>query len=215
MALQGTPRADDLAILIDSAAATQRLRWFWCHDSQPSTRSRTMTSSMISCMNSSHDQYHPHDFFFVKVHTHAGDSLHEEVDRLAVEGADKERDDEDTVYPGGRGQKMVLNWVDDADKSKLHTWCPIVKKRIKAHEEKMSWQPRSRKTRAEEFLARQNAARPQLRVALRSIWDWTVRAWMLSLTPGQSSVKSNLKKWRLTATAQYDCGHGNKTFLHQ
>ena len=30
--LQWTPRADDLAILIDSAAAIQRLRWFWSHD---------------------------------------------------------------------------------------------------------------------------------------------------------------------------------------
>jgi len=32
MVLQGTPRADDLAILIDSAAAIQRLRWFRSHE---------------------------------------------------------------------------------------------------------------------------------------------------------------------------------------
>jgi len=38
---------------------------------------------------------------------------------------------------------------------------------------------------------------------------------MLSLTPEQSPVKSNLKKWGLTATAQCDCGHGDETFLHQ
>jgi len=87
--------------------------------------------------------------------------------------------------------------------------------RIKAHEEKMSWQSRSRKTYAEEFLARQNAAHPQLGVAFCSIWDWAARAWILSLTPGQSSVKSNLKKWGLTATAQYDCGHRDEIFLHQ
>ena len=43
----------------------------------------------------------------------------------------------------------------------------------------------------------------------------TSRAWMLSLTPGQSLVKSNLRKWGLTATAQCDCGHGDETFLHQ
>ena len=110
---------------------------------------------------------------------------------------------------------MGFNWVDDADKSKTHTWCPAVKKRIKAHEEKMSWQTRSRKTHAEEFLARPNAARPQLGVALCSIWDWAVWAWMLSLTPGQSPVKPNLKKWGLTATAQCDCGHGDETFLYQ
>ena len=50
--------------------------------------------------------------------------------------------------------------------------------RIKAHEDKISWQTRSRKTHAEEFLARSNAARPQLGVALRSLWEWAVRAWM-------------------------------------
>jgi len=79
----------------------------------------------------------------------------------------------------------------------------------------MSWQIRSRKTHSEEFLARLNAARSQLGVALRSIWDWAVHAWMLSLTPGQSPVKSNLKKWGLTATAQCEYGHGDETFLHQ
>ena len=52
-------------------------------------------------------------------------------------------------------------------------------------------------------------------VALRSIWDWAVRAGILSLTPGQSPIKSNLKKWGLTATAQCDCGQGDETFLHQ
>jgi hypothetical protein len=38
---------------------------------------------------------------------------------------------------------MVFNWADEADKSKSHTWCSTVKKRIKAHEEKMSWQTKS------------------------------------------------------------------------
>jgi len=74
---------------------------------------------------------------FVKFHGHSGDPLHEEADRLAVEGADKESDDEDTLYPGGQGQEKGFNWVDDADKSKFHIWCPTVKKRIKAHQEKM------------------------------------------------------------------------------
>jgi len=110
---------------------------------------------------------------------------------------------------------MVFNWADDADKSKSHTWRPTVKKRIKAHEGKMSWQTRSQKTHVEKFLARPNAARPQLGVAVCSIWNWAVRAEMLTLTPGQSPVKSNLKKWGLTATAQCNCGHGDKKILHQ
>jgi len=71
---------------------------------------------------------------------------------------------------------------------------------------------RSRKTHAKEFLERPNAARPQLGSAHRSIWDWAVQAWMRSLTPEQSPVKLNLKKWGLTATAQCDCGHRDKFF---
>jgi len=57
---------------------------------------------------------------------------------------------------------------------------------------------------AEEFLGRPNAARAQLGAALRSIWDWVVQVWMLSLTPGQFPVKSNLKKWGMMASVQYD-----------
>ena len=216
MALQGTPRADDLAILIDSAAAIQRLRWFRSHDFRPAehkVKDHDIIHDILLELKLRSDS--SSRTLFVKVHGHSGDPLHEEADRLAVEGADKESDNENILYPRGRGQEMVFNWADGADKSKSHTWCSTVKKRIKAHEEKMSWQTRSRKTHAEEFLARPNAARPQLGVALRSIWDWAVRAWMLSLTPGQSPVKSNLKKWGLTATAQCDCGQGDETFLHQ
>jgi len=216
MALQGTPRGDDLAILIDSAAAIQRLQWFRSHDFRPAEHKvkdyDIIHDILLELKWRSESSSRT---LFVKVHGHSGDPLREEADRLAVIGADKESDDEDILHPGGRDQEMVCNWVDDTDKSKTHTWCPTVEKRIKAHEEKMSWQTRSRKTHAEEFLARPNAARPQLGVALRSIWDWAVRAWMLSLTLGQSPVKSNLKKWGLTATAQCDCRHGDETIIHQ
>jgi len=216
MSLQGTSRADDLAILIDSAAAIQRLRWFRSHDFRPAEHKvkdyDIIHEILLELKWRSESSSRT---LFVKVHGHSSDPLHEEADRLAVEGADKESDDEDILYPGGRVQEMVLNWVDDAYKSKTRTWCPTVKKRIKAHEEKMSWHTRSRKTYVAEFLARPNTARPQLGVALRSLWDWAVRAWMLNLTPGQSPVKSNLKKWGLTATVQCKCGHGDETFLHQ
>jgi hypothetical protein len=53
---------------------------------------------------------------------------------------DKESDDEDILYLVGQGQKMVVNRIDDAVEPK---WCSRVKKRIKVHEEKMSWQMRS------------------------------------------------------------------------
>jgi len=161
MALEGTPRTDDLAILIESASAIQGLRWFRSHDFQTAEHKvkdydiihDILRELKLRSESSSRT-------LFVKVHGHSDDPLHAEADRLVVEGADNESDDGHTLYLGGPGQEMFLNWVDDADTSQSHTWCPTVKKHIKAHEEKMSWQTRSRKTHTEEFLARPNASRP-------------------------------------------------------
>jgi len=117
MALQGTPRADDLAILIDSAAAIQRLRWFLSHDFRPAehkVKNYDIIHDILFEFKWRSESSSP--TLFVKVHGPSGDPLHEEVDRLAVEGADKENDDDYTLYPGGRGQEMGFNWVDDADK---------------------------------------------------------------------------------------------------
>jgi len=79
------PRGDDLAILIDSATAIQRLQWFRSHDFRPAEykvknydiihdillelKLRSESSSQTLC---------------VKVHGHSGDPLHEEADRLAL-----------------------------------------------------------------------------------------------------------------------------------
>jgi len=67
---------------------------------------------------------------------------------------------------------MAFSWVDDAGKPIAHTWCPTVKKHIKAREEKMPWQTRSRQTHAKGFLARHNAARPQLGVSTLDCVKW-------------------------------------------
>ena len=126
MSLQGTSRADNLVILIDSAAAIQRLRWFRSHDLQPAehkVKDHAIIHDILLELKLLSDS--SSRTLFVKVHGHSGDPLHEEADRLAVEGADKESDNENTLYPGGRGQEMVFNWADEADKSKLHTWCSL------------------------------------------------------------------------------------------
>jgi len=116
MALQGTPRADDLAILIDSAAAIQRLRWFRSHDFRPAEHKDKHYDIIHDILHQLKLQSESSSrTLFVNVNGHSGDPLHEEADRLAVEGADNESDDEDTLYPEGRGQEMGLNWVDDAD----------------------------------------------------------------------------------------------------
>jgi len=43
-----------------------------------------------------------------------------------------------TLYIQEAEVKRCFQLVDDADKSKTHTWCPTVKKHIKTHEEKIS-----------------------------------------------------------------------------
>ena len=84
MPLQGTPRADDLAILIDSTAAVQRLRWFRHHDFRPAEHK-------VKDYDIIHDILLEFKLWsdsssrtlFVKVHGYFGDPLHEEADRLA------------------------------------------------------------------------------------------------------------------------------------
>jgi len=53
---QGTHRADNLSILIDSAAAVKILRWVWNHDvlfDRPNRGSRNTASFKTFCMSSS------------------------------------------------------------------------------------------------------------------------------------------------------------------
>jgi len=66
MALLGTPRADDLAILIDSAAAIQRLRWFRSHDFRPvehKVKDYDIIHDILPQLNSSGDPNHPDELF--------------------------------------------------------------------------------------------------------------------------------------------------------
>jgi len=90
MALQGTPRADDLAILIDSAAAIQRLRWFRSRDFRPAehkVKDYDIIQDILRELKLRSEA--SSRTLFVKVHGHSGDPLHEEADRLAVAGAEK------------------------------------------------------------------------------------------------------------------------------
>jgi len=79
MALEGTPRDDDLAIFIDSAANIQRLRWFRSHDFRPAEHKVKDYDDII------HDILRELKLrsesssrtLFVKVHGYSGDPLHE------------------------------------------------------------------------------------------------------------------------------------------
>jgi len=84
MPLQGTPRADDLAILIDSTAAVQRLRWFRSHDFRPAkhkVKDYDIIHDILLEFKLRSDS--SARTLFLKVHGHSGDPLHEEADRLA------------------------------------------------------------------------------------------------------------------------------------
>jgi len=111
--------------------------------------------------------------------------------------------------------EMVFNWVDDAGKPKAHTWCPTVKKHIKAREEKMPWQTRSRKTHAKGFLARHNAARPTARCS--ALLHMGLGSTGLDAQPHARAISCQIESQEMgtLATAQCDCGHGDESFLHQ
>ena len=95
MSLQGTPRADDLAILIDSATAIQRLRWFRSHNFRPAEHKVKDHDIIQDIYRELKLQIEASSrTLFVKVHGRSGDPLHEEVDRLAVTGAGKESDND-------------------------------------------------------------------------------------------------------------------------
>jgi len=53
MALHGTPHADDLAILIDSAAAIQRLQWFQGRDFWPTFLTHSANANNLKVSNHS------------------------------------------------------------------------------------------------------------------------------------------------------------------
>ena len=168
VALQWTPCADganDLAILIESTVAIQRLWWFQSHYFRPSTRSKTTVSFKTFRASSSLDQKCRHtlclkgSWALWKATPWRGGWTGSESSQR------RERRWRHSVsrWPKPEGG---FHWVDDACKPKSYTRCPTVKKRNKAHKERMAWRIRSRKTQTEEFLERPNTAQPQLGVAL-------------------------------------------------
>jgi len=101
----------------------QRLQWFWSHDFQPvkhKVKEYDIIQDILRELKSRSEV--SSRTLFVKVHGTSGDPLHGEAIRLAVAGADKESDGKDILYPGGRGQEMVFNCVDNAG-GKNHTLC--------------------------------------------------------------------------------------------
>ena len=47
----------------------------------------------------------------------------------------------------------------------------------------------------DEFMNRENSGREILGQALRNSWDWTVRGWILALSPYSYPIKVNYVQW--------------------
>ena len=99
--------------------------------------------------------------FLSRYNGHSGDPLHEEADRLVVEGAENEVDDDGILYSSSIGQEIVFKWTDGKGKQQSHTWCATVQKRIRTHAASIVWEVRSGMTYAGAFLAGPNTARQQ------------------------------------------------------
>ena len=177
-----------------------------------STRWRTTTTFKTLYLSANWEQQRRKNCVCTtsEVHGHPGNPLPKKADRLAVVEADTESDDEDILYPGGQGQKMVFNWVDHAGKPIPHTWCHSLKKRIKTHEEKMAWQMSSRKIHAKEFLAECSASTERYSALLHM----GLGSMSLDAQPHSGAISCQIESQEMgthfLATASTTAGKGRK-----
>ena len=67
----------------------------------------------------------------------------------------------------------------------------------------------------ERFLSQENTARTQLGCALKTSWDWTVRCWILCLTPGLLLACTKSRSKRTTTPQRCGCSEqGIETLSH-
>ena len=94
-------------------------------------------------------------------------------------------------------------------------WGKHVQRHIQSHFTACAWEDRKQGTYMERFLSQENAARTQLGYALKTSWDWTVRCWILCLTPGLLLAYAKSRSKRTTAPQRCGCSQqGIETLSH-
>lgn len=213
--LDGTAPDRSLAILCDSTSALQRLRRFRSLDFQPPWHKvkdddivlaivHRLRVRELACART----------VFVKVQGHSSDPLHTMADMLAVQGADKELDpDEQPVFPRERTEKMVFEWCDARGMPQSQVWGRTAKLWIRRCHGRHRWAQADKTTQSGQFMSRTGAGRSHLGRALQRMWDWSLRHWILAMTPQQYPSAATFAKWYKTDPG-CTCGGGPETFIH-
>jgi len=212
VALRMAKQHRSVALLVDSAAALQRLAWCRSQDFRPSPRrikDFDVMQDLVSALI--HRQENGFTTTFVKVHGHSGDPLHAIADHLAVQGAGQE--EEEAEYVNGRPDGILYSWKWHGE-NKVHPWGPQIKNHIKHVTGRQDSEEHLGQGVVSDFLGRADAGRALLGSALRSTWDWAVRGWMMGVSPHSYPVQANICKWQKKGTAGCACGQSRETFAH-
>ena len=130
--------------------------------------------------------------------------MHTLADTLTVQGTEAEEESFATTSPRGllvSGIAGRTTWTEWGRQSQRYVTQEITKE---------AWTRRKKGTHMECFLSQENTGRALLGRALRNTWDWAVRCWILSITPGMILRSQGQDKTKLYL---YD-GHRKETFHH-
>lgn len=172
LALRTMEQTPTLVILVDSAAALQRLAWCQSRDFCPSPRKvkdvdHDVMHGIMTLVRARQDAVRATTF--VKVHGHSGDPLHAVADHMATQGADL--DFEEAEYAAPRPDCILYEWTHEDTISK-HPCGPRIKKRIKQIMGQQAWEERpcakTTEGSVDKFMRRENAGRDMLGQALHS-----------------------------------------------
>jgi len=216
-ALDLAPGDKDLVLLVDSAAALNRLKWFKKQEFRPIPHKIKDLDIVDTIVRAIHEREQKKlHLTLVKVHGHTGEPLHALADELATAGADRPlREEEQPLFPVPNATTMVfqLQQQDKPSTARIQ-WSPKVWNHIREHESQMTWERRKRGTWAEKFHSATEVGRQILGAALQQTWDWAVSGWIRSLTPHAYPVANSFAKMNHGRSDQCKCGKESETFLH-
>ena len=216
MGITPIAHAAPAALMVDSSAAIQRLRRFRSTDFQLArhkVKDFDVINPILECLRQRQEA--GAITVIVKVHGHSSDPLHTHADILAVQGANKElEEDEQPLFPAPRSDPLSFRWTSQKGCAENQVWGKAVKLQIRRRLGEARWSGRTPGF-CESFLSRPNSARHLLGQAIRQIWDWSLRHWLISLIPSRYPVNANKSRWNKgTTSPACGCGAAEETFTH-
>ncbi len=141
--------------------------------------------------------------------------MHTLVDTLAVQDTEAQEESFATTSPRG----LLVSSI--ADRTTWTEWGRQAQRYVTQEITKEAWTRRKtfpthsmcvplKGTHMECFLSQENTGKSLFGRALRNTWDWSVRCWILSITPGMILRSQGQVKTKLCSCD----GHNKETFHH-